>query len=475
MRTVTSSFLIAIAALSLGACGGADSGSLSVADTPSTETPAPSPAPGTTTPPAPTPTPTPTPEPTPEPTPLPPVDASTPDCTTDCDFVGLLTDKNRHVPPARSKPALHASYVDPTFGTTVYRVTATSQIGSVSRVRHYYSKQDPFNADGSYAMFVTSDGNYWLYDAATWEPVKTVSDYPHVSDSEPEIQWHPSNPDWFYYINDGNRFARFEISSHTTTILHDFGDDGYQETRARLEGNMDKSGRFYAMIGITGSGDSEAFVYDIENDVLSKRVNINAIEDEGIDWISMSQNGGYVVLMGDGHSYVYDYNMNYKGRLPLGSYGHADLCSLADGREVMVYDGADHVVADDGDRWINMAYLDTVNGNDTGSVVPLVRIGWSTTPHVSCRNTAFPGWALISNQGDGSNNFDKEIFWVKLDGSNEVRRVAHHYSSRSSGGYFAEQHAVTNKHGTKIIFASNYGSGEISAYLVDLTDFRRPQ
>src|SRR5690606_40411286 len=61
MRTVTSSFLIAFAALSLGACGGADSGPLSVADSPSTGTPAPSPAPGTTTPPAPAPAPAPEP------------------------------------------------------------------------------------------------------------------------------------------------------------------------------------------------------------------------------------------------------------------------------------------------------------------------------------------------------------------------------------------------------------------------------
>lgn len=404
---------------------------------------------------------------------LPNPTSTAPDCTTDCDFEGLLEDTAKHTPPGVSKPALHESYVDATFGTTIYRVTANSQLDGVSRIRHYYSKQDPFNADGSYAMFVTSDGNYWLYDAATFEPIKTVSDYPHVINSEPEIQWHPTNPDWFYYLSEENRFARFEISSHTTEILHDFSDEGFTVVGGRWEGNMDKSGQFYAMIG-QGSNGSEAFVYDVINNQLSQRVNVDAIENEGIDWISISQNGNFVVLMGDSHSYIYDHNMNYLGRLPLGSYGHADLCSLADGREVMVYDGADHVVAADGDRWVNMAYLDTVSGDDTGTVVPLVKIGWSTAPHVSCRNTQFPGWALISNQGDGSNNYDKEIFWMKLDGSGEVRRVAHHYSDRDTGGYFAEQHAVTNKHGTKIIYASNYGSGDISSYLIDLTDFRRP-
>lgn len=410
---------------------------------------------------------------------LPPVTPSAPDCTSTCNFVGLLTDTNKHTPPSRSAPSLHSSYVDPTFSTTVTRVTAKSQVPGRSRIRHYYSKQNPFNADDSYAMFQADDGNWWLYNAATWEPITTVSDWPHVTDSEPEIQWHPTNPDVFYYLKDENKFARFEISSHTTTILHDFDDDGYEETAGRLEANMDKSGRFYAMIGIKGNGTSEAFVYDVANDQLSKRVNVNAIEDEGIDWISMSQNGNYVVLMGDGHSYVYDFNMNYKGRFPAGSYGHADLCSLSNGREVLVFDGADYEIASDGDRWINMAYLDTVDGNDTGTIEPIAKIGWSTTPHISCRNTSFPGWALVSNQGNGSNNFDKEIYWVKLGGTadtqHDVRRVVHHYSNRSSGGYFAEQHAVTNKDGTKIIYASNYGSGEVSSYYVNLSEFRRPQ
>lgn len=417
---------------------------------------------------------------------LPPPTLPPPDCTTTCNFSGLLTDTDEHVPAGVSKPALLTPYVDSAFGTTVYRVTANAQLAgqeSVSRIRHYYSKQNPWNADESYLMFVTSQGNYWLYDGNTYAPIKSVSDWPNVTDSEPEIQWHPTDPDRFYFIKDGNKFAQFEISSHTSSILHDFS-SVYDETRARLEGNMDKSGQYYAMIGIKPNGTSEAFVYDVINDQVSVAININSIESEGIDWISMSQNGGYVVLMSDTRSYVYNTSMSTLGSLPLESYGHADLCVAADGREVMVYDGADHAIAADGDRWVNMAYLDTVSGPSSGTIIPIAKIGWSTTPHVSCRNTQFPGWALISTKdnndtgfnADGEDSFDEEVFWIKLDGSeNTVRRVVHHHSDQNdTGGYFTEQHAVTNKYGTKIIYASNYGSGEISSYLVDITDFRVP-
>ena len=57
---------------------------------------------------------------------------------------------------------------------------------------------------------------------------------------------------------------------------------------------------------------------------------------------------------------------------------------------------------------------------------------------------------------------------MRLDGSGEVRRVAHHYSDRKNGGYFAEQHAVSNRYGDKIIFSSNWGKGDTGDYLIDL-------
>ena len=156
----------------------------------------------------------------------------------------------------------------------------------------------------------------------------------------------------------------------------------------------------------------------------------------------MSQSGKYVVAMGNDRSRVYDVNLKPVVELPKGSFGHADLCMTADGRDLLVYDGADHELDDN--RNINIADL------QTGKVTIGTRIGWKSTPHVSCRNLDLPGWALISTQGpDGKYpNHDFEIFWLKLDGSGEVRRVAHHHSSREDGGYFAEQHAVTNRNGT---------------------------
>lgn len=362
--------------------------------------------------------------------------------------------------PEVPRPPLHQPFVDPVFGTTIVRITDPSQIGGgVTRVRHYYSKANPFNADETRAVMFRSDGGVTLYDARAWKPLKGL----RLVSSDPEIQWHPTDPNRFYFMdfvgNSPNVRAMYsyDVRNDQRVLLRDFPE--YDTARGRLEGNMDRGGRYYALLGYKGKR-IEAFVYDVLEDRVSPRVAVT--ERMAGDWISVSQSGRYVVLMGGDRSRVYDVQMKHLRDLPEGSFGHADLCLTEDGRDVMVYDGADHQIGPH--RNINMVDL------ATGDAVALVRIGWGTTPHVSCRNIDRPGWALISTQGPDRKypNHDFEIFWLRLDPSAEVRRIAHHHSDREKGGYFAEQQAVSNRDGTKIVFASNWGGDSVSSYLVDL-------
>jgi hypothetical protein len=41
-------------------------------------------------------------------------------------------------------------------------------------------------------------------------------------------------------------------------------------------------------------------------------------------------------------------------------------------------------------------------------------------------------------------------------------------ATETKGGYFAEQQAVTNRKGDKIIFSSNWGGDEISDFLITI-------
>jgi hypothetical protein len=372
---------------------------------------------------------------------------------------GLLSDHQVRPPKDVARPELHQSVIDPTFGTRITRISDPSQVSGLRRLRHYYSKSDPFNADGSRAVLFGNNGSAWLFDTHAWTPLNSL----HISSSDPEIQWHPRDPSLFYYLEFAGHSAnvrammRFDIRNGSRTLLRDFTD--YDTVRGKLEGNMDRLGRYYALIGKRGDK-LVAFVYNVLNNTTSQKIAVTAKMAD--DWISVSPSGKYVVLMGGDRSRVYDIQMNLLHELPMGSFGHADLCLKPNGGEVMVFDGADLEHA----RNRNIVMADLA----TGRLSPLIRIGWKTTPHVSCRNLDLPGWALISTQGPDEKypNHDFEIFWVKLDGSGEVRRVAHHHSSRKHGGYFAEQHAVSNRSGTRIVFTSNWGSDVIADYLIEL-------
>ena len=375
------------------------------------------------------------------------------------DFDNLQSGHKKLNIPTVEIPALHATYLDPVFGTKIVRITSPAQVKGLSRIRHYYSKSNPFNSDETKAIMHGSNGSVILYDAINWKPLSQIN----VISSDPEIQWHPTNPDIFYHMDFvGNTsnvrgIFKYNIKKNKKILLRDF--KRYETARGQLEGNLDMNGRFYALIG-RANNKGEAFVYDIKNNKVSKRISVT--EKMAGDWISVSPTGKYVVMMGD-RSSIYDIKMNLIHELPKGTYGHADLCLGADGEDYMVFDGADYTL--DGNRNINIVNL------KTGKIRKLTRIGWGTTPHVSCRNLDKPGWALISTQGPDRKypNHDFEIFWLRMDGIGEVRRIAHHHSSRDKGGYFAEQHAVTNRSGTKIIFTSNWdGEESISDFLIML-------
>src|SRR4051812_42263767 len=64
--------------------------------------------------------------------------------------------------PRIDGPALHATITDPVFGTRIERVSDPSQVPGIRRIRHYYSKSQPFNADGSRAILFAGDGTYVL-------------------------------------------------------------------------------------------------------------------------------------------------------------------------------------------------------------------------------------------------------------------------------------------------------------------------
>jgi len=380
------------------------------------------------------------------------------------DLDGFRSDLKPVAVSVMPRPGLHKPVIEPDFGARLMRITDATQIKGVERVRQYYAKRNPFNADQSLAILIASDGINWLYDTQSWTPVKRIP----VSSSDAELHWHPTDPRRLLALDFGSgynlsRLFWVDVETGNKTLLADLEKSGFVSASGLMEGNPDKALSRYAVAGKTRSGGFALALIDLASGKLLHR---RSVEEEWItDWVSVSPSGKYVVAMGKSRTRIFNDKLELLRTLPEGSYGHGDLCMAADGREVLVFDGADYQL--NGNRNINIAWL------ETGEMQIGTRIGWSATPHVSCRNLAFPGWALVSTQGAAGRrndypNLDFEIFWLKLDGSGEVRRIAHHRSSREKGGYFAEQHAVTSQDGTRIIFASNWGEDEVDAFLLTL-------
>jgi hypothetical protein len=382
------------------------------------------------------------------------------------DLVAFRTDKKVVPVSDEKRPPLHKEIVDPSFGARITRVSDSNQVKGVERLRHYYAKRNPFNADESRAVLISSDGYNWVYDTKTWEPIG----YLPLQSSDAEVHWHPVDKDKIFLMDFGSNYnisRMFWLNAATgkKTLLLDLEKEGFISANGMMEGNPDRAMSVYAVAGKTqedGKKMAMALV-DINAGKIIAKKNVNPRWVN--DWISVSPSGKYVVAMGKEHTRILDRQLKVIHTLPEGSYGHGDLCLTPSGREALVFDGADLQL--NGDRNINIAWL------DSGELEIGTRIGWGATPHVSCRNFEFPGWALISTQGSDRGrsdypNVDFEVFWLKLDGSGEVRRLAHHHSSREEGGYFAEQHAVTNRDGTKILFASNWGGDEVNEYLIQL-------
>jgi len=109
--------------------------------------------------------------------------------------------------------------------------------------------------------------------------------------------------------------------------------------------------------------------------------------------------------------------------------------------------------------------------------------------HVSCRNSARPGWAYVTYARNPGKRFSDEIVAIKVDSSTSVERFAHTYSDPDSiqilGGkatriHFtdAEPQAVPSRDGGRVLWTSNWSrdcSGdcgprmEFKDYVLDAT------
>ncbi|MGE0682447.1 MAG: hypothetical protein AB7P69_16295 [Candidatus Binatia bacterium] len=381
----------------------------------------------------------------------------------------FLQDKDIHKAPNAPRPPLHAPFIDPTFGSTITRLTDPSMSPSNAThqtfgLRHEYARYPAINADNT-KMIITVIGGVQRGFFEVREMNGTLL-HRITPSGDPEISWHPTDPNRLFY-RFANEIRTFSVDTGQSETVMSFPQYYYISTRQ--EGRPSDDWRYYAFIGYLDSSFSSADLVVV--DLVEKRI-VATIANAGIpDWVSMSPSGKYVVaqwVSGEG-TRIYDRKTLTVLRNAFSDYAHSDFAFDAEGNEVLVY------YATSGKQLAEL-------GNPSGAPLAAARLAdgrktvllsldWDIALHVSgIASRAHPGWVLISTYTDSSTSqqpFARELFWLKLDGSGAVRRIAHHHSDLTFratpwGGqekdYFAEPQATSSWDGDIVLFSSVWGA-----------------
>ncbi len=342
----------------------------------------------------------------------------------------------------------------PFIGTSVMRITDGSAFGFSSRFyKHAYSKRQVWNSDGS-RIFL---GNHYpaiVLDGRTFRYLHRVS--------QPfDAQWSHSDPDIMEGVRpDIAAFVRLRVSTGAIETIRTFPEYSMVYIGGG-EGNLSEDDRYVALIG-RRSGGVDVLVYDqVANQVVSLRQFNGFTGPYGdIDNATMSPSGAYVVLGmnvgGTGRYYdVYDrQTMTFQRRLTDG-ISHADIGYDSQGYEVLVTQTGNPAIT-------------SVRLADGVPRVELPVLHMANNQHISCRNNLRRGWCYVSTYSHGSEQnrvMYKEIFAIKLDGSQTVERFTPSYFAQDPSDLQHQRApmAVPRRDGTLVMFASDWGNGSSSA------------
>jgi hypothetical protein len=392
-----------------------------------------------------------------------------------------VTDTGAKAQPALAKPALCAPYTDPVFGTTVTRLTDHAALG-FSGVVNEYSKAEPFNADGSLLIVRTTNAHFFLLRP----DCQVVRELPFGGSAEP--RWSRVDPNLLRFIA-GNQIREFRVDTGEVKTLHTFAE--YDRVATNGEGDWSLDFDYIALVGHVGSTPKDVFVYRASDDHVFPKLALTGPVQP--DWVSITPVSHQVLIMfkegdrwrPDGASGrrvgygtdLFDTDMTDRRRVQ-DNVHHGDLCLTADGQETFVASTAN--AHDTNAHTVRMTKLaDALPLGASGSqdadpvFTDLLTIDWYLGVHFSCRNLKAPGWVYVSTYGSRqpeSVPFADEIFAVNLDGSQEVRRLAHLHAT--TGTYFEEPHAVAGFNGRSFLFTSNWkeatGQARTDVYMVSL-------
>ncbi len=185
---------------------------------------------------------------------------------------GMSGDSSNHVPTDWTTflpPGKGQSYVDPTFGCTVTRVTDASQEDwngtAFLPLSHGYATVAPFNANDTFLMLVDGWGRHFVSDLSGNISV-SIANMPTANDTW--FLWDATNANVFYYTN-RNSLMKGTISGSSVTpaTVHQFSE--YAAINFMDETDVSQDGTHVVIVGGDTSGGSpeNVFSYNLATNV----------------------------------------------------------------------------------------------------------------------------------------------------------------------------------------------------------------
>jgi|GEM_PF-1199713 len=361
---------------------------------------------------------------------------------------GVITDHNVYPePPPPALPKAWGTFVDPTFGTTIMRVTDEND--GVSNF-NYYSYWPTFNLNSTW-FFIACDNMPKLYK---FDPnnFQIISKGPLFDQTLPgggfmsteDGEWSGSNPTLLYGYY-GLKLWSFDVSSRVYTLIKDFTGQlppGYLGQMSRsLDDNM-----FAFTVKDPNYAPTGYMVWQRDQDKIVRNVSLSNFDEVEVD-----KTGRYLAVKAEFGGGV-DFQAvdlqtgNIQGLTdpaPDFSPGHSD-----NGRGIVVgYD-----------NWNNQYTIRSYATPHQFKTVISFGSDWSQANHLSMLGDD-ESWCVISNYTNGTaplGPFRQEIFQSSTDGSHNVRRLAHHHSVYRD--YWDTPRADISRDGRFIAFTSNWGS-----------------
>jgi len=367
-----------------------------------------------------------------------------------------------------AKPAYLGTIVDPSFGTTIRRI---SNAPAGTSIVPMYSTIQAWNADES--MMILYDvglSEHRLLNGMDYTFIRLLDDVSPL-DIE-QIFWDFNDPNVFYFPESGtNDFIKYEVDTQTkTTVLDMDGATGC--TSGIAMGNDVQMMSWDSDVFSFRCGNTDAYTYRISTGQLTT-FTMNAVN--------------YVAPMPgpSGNSFyhrtdAYDANGNLAYNLNEASTEHSCEGRLANGNDA--HFAVAFANGPQGGCGGNIVAHDLTTGTCFSVISEPQGYDYSQSgTHISAlahKNTD-AGWMCASMMGfdlDGQELLDQELVIARADQNNIiVCRIGHHRSDEDDFDYWGEPHAVISPTGTRVLFGSDWSGAEdgqsVDSYVVELPAF----